>query len=610
VIASILVGEKGHLVGEREKGVKREKGVRQHILILLKNSPLPGDFCFPWAVRLANSPSMSLPSFDTQATLFGSVASLTPGLFSETDRYKLFAQKVWPVLAAKRSALETCYVATNGRKAFEPVALLGVLIFQFLERAPDRQAADLVRYHLGWKLALNLEVCEQGFHPTTLTTFRDRVTNNQQAKLAFDAVLEALQAEGLVAKRGRQRLDSTHVLGLVARLSKLECVRETLRLALEELAPLLAEAERPDFWAQFWERYVESKLDYQSTESVLKDKQRQAGEDVWRLLQWLEPLPVRLRQARQVELLRRVFGEQYTLETNQSPVPVEKLGAGVVQNPHDPEAQWSAKGRGKARKDWVGYKVQVAESVGPKPEAKQEPPRNFLTSIVTQSAIESDDAGLPASLAAQAQSGLSAPAELYVDGAYVSAAALAQAQAEGRELLGPAQPSASNAPAGYRSEDFEVCVEERRAVCPAGQENTQCSRLEEKQTGKVSYRFEWSSHCHECPLREQCVGAGQAHRSLVVGEHHSSLQARRREQKTQAFGLRMHTRNGIEGTQSELVRAHGLRRARYRGKAKLDLQHQFMGAACNIKRWLRVLAWEVKQALEAAAAGLSGAAMA
>jgi hypothetical protein len=38
-----------------------------------------------------------------------------------------------------------------------------------------------------------------------------------------------------------------------------------------------------------------------------------------------------------------------------------------------------------------------------------------------------------------------------------------------------------------------------------------------------------------------------------------------------------------------LVRAHGLRRARYRGKAKLDLQIQFIGAACNIKRWLILL---------------------
>jgi len=30
----------------------------------------------------------------------------------------------------------------------------------------------------------------------------------------------------------------------------------------------------------------------------------------------------------------------------------------------------------------------------------------------------------------------------------------------------------------------------RQAVCPAGKTNTQCSRLEEGASGKVSYRFE------------------------------------------------------------------------------------------------------------------------
>jgi transposase len=196
-----------------------------------------------------------------------------------------------------------------------------------------------------------------------------------------------------------------------------------------------------------------------------------------------------------------------------------------------------------------------------------------------------------------------------VDGAYVCAAGLAQAKEEGRELVGPAQPSGHKG-TGYRTEDFDVSVEARRAFCPAGKESTQCSRLAEKQSGKVSYRFEWSTHCHGCALREQCVGSGQKHRTLVVGEHHTALQERRREQTTEAFSQRMHVRNGIEGTQSELVRAHGLRRARYRGKAKLDLQIQFIGAACNIKRWLRVFAWEAKMAFQAAAAPVSQAGMA
>jgi len=77
--------------------------------------------------------------------------------------------------------------------------------------------------------------------------------------------------------------------------------------------------------------------------------------------------------------------------------------------------------------------------------------------------------------------------------------------------------------------------------------------------------------------------------------NHSYLQARRAEQKTEAFRQKAKRRNAIEGTQSELVRGHGLRQARYRGKAKNALQNYFIGAACNAKRWIRRIAWDLKR---------------
>jgi hypothetical protein len=87
-----------------------------------------------------------------------------------------------------------------------------------------------------------------------------------------------------------------------------------------------------------------------------------------------------------------------------------------------------------------------------------------------------------------------------------------------------------------------------------------------------------------------------------VTEHHTFLQARRQEQKTEAFQQRLKHRNGIEGTQSELVRGHGMREARYRGLAKVKLQNYFIGAACNVKRWIRREAWKLRQAALALAA--------
>ena len=56
----------------------------------------------------------------------------------------------------------------------------------------------------------------------------------------------------------------------------------------------------------------------------------------------------------------------------------------------------------------------------------------------------------------------------------------------------------------------------------------------------------------------------------------------------------MHQRNAIEGTLSELMRGHGMRRSRYRGFGKAELQNFLIGTACNIKRWLRYLIKKAK----------------
>jgi len=536
---------------------------------------------------------MSLPSLAAQAPLF---ATLTPEFFAPEDRYRLFARQIFPLLLQARPALQKAYCDDNGRPGLEPVVLAGVTVLQYLEGMPDREALQMLRYHVGWNFALNLALGQPLFHPTSLVYFRNRLNEKKLGHVVFAQILEGLVQAGLVERRGKQRLDSTQMLGLVARMSRLECVRETLRLALEELDAKAGAFAKPGWWPLLWERYVASKLDYRTEAAALKEKMNQAGADALTLRQWVAKLSdVSLAQGRQMQLLQRVLDENFQCQGPGAPVQKEAQPTGAVHNPHEPQAQWAAKGQGKHRKEHVGYKVQVAESVTTEPLAPGEPTRSFLTGIATQPASASDEAGDEQIQQEQAAMGLELPAELYVDSAYTSGQKLAQAQAQGREIIGPVQAAPSR-DGRFSSEDFQINVEERRAKCPADKPSTQCSRLEEKESGKVSYRFEWSYHCKNCPLRPQCVGPGQAHRTLVVGQYHSHLQARRQEQKTEAFKERSRKRNAIEGTQSELVRAHGLRRARYRGIDKVRLQNYFIGAACNAKRWIRRIAWQMRQA--------------
>src|SRR5260370_2894513 len=144
-----------------------------------------------------------------------------------------------------------------------------------------------------------------------------------------------------------------------------------------------------------------------------------------------------LRYGRQVDFLREVFAQQYELKEGQNEA-VKAHASGVVRNPHDPDAQWSAKGPDKEKKSWVGYKVQVAETLPEKDAVNQ---AHFIASVVTQKASESDDPGLDQTFQDQAVSGLDRPTELYVDGAYVSASRLDQPKDGGWGLNGPAIPS-------------------------------------------------------------------------------------------------------------------------------------------------------------------------
>jgi hypothetical protein len=533
---------------------------------------------------------MTLSARDPQRSFFD-VSFLAENLFDDRNPYELFRREILPALVAQREPLAAMYCADNGRPPLDPVLVAGVTLLQFMEKAPDRQAVERLRMHLGWKHALGLAVDYAGFHATSLVYFRQRLLEHQQSRVLFDALLQGLEGRGLVKRRGKQRLDSTPILGLVADMSRLEVSRETVRLFLEMLERAGRLAELPE-GAALRERYLDSDvLWHQLSKEALAEKFRQTGQDMRALLAWVEDQKD-LRTHEKTQLLRRVFGEQFEV-TPAGPAVRPREDSGTVQNPHDPEAQWAAKDTDK-KTAWVGYKAQIAETVPEEtgPKAPGEPTRAFLTEVTTTEAIVSDLEGCVRLEQQQEQHGLGRADTKYVDGAYVTDDTLAQAAAEGRELLGPARPSCNTRSQGFTTEQFDISVAERRAICPAGHPSTQCSRLENQQTGQIQYRFEWSYHCDDCPRRAQCTQAGRGRRAVVVGAYHDFLQARRREMQTPAFQEQMHHRNAIEGTISEFTR-NGGRRTRYRGLDKTALANYFHGAALNAKRWIRLMQYRL-----------------
>jgi len=518
-------------------------------------------------------------------------------LFEAGSPYRLFREKVLPLLEKARPTLEGMYCATNGRPPTPPVLMAGVLLLQYIENVPDRVAAEQARLHLGWKYALKLKVNDAGFHATGLTRFRDRLHAHEQARLVFDTILGGLQEAGLVRDDGPTRLDSTHVLGVVAHLSRLDKARETLRLALKEIAGQEAQAGWAE-WEALWGRYGH-RAGYERDRTVEQHRQRLAevGEDAARVIAWLEAQPKAVRDGEQAALLRRVFGEQFEIVQERMEVrPAEPAQA--VRNPHDPEMQWSAKD--PARKTaWIGTKAQVLETVKDKtPQPKGMPTPNFILDIVTTRATASDYEGRELLEAQQQAQGRPLSPETHVDAGYVSDDTLAQAKSEGRELIGPARPCRKDD--GLHGADaFDIHIAERTATCPAGRESVKCCRIHDAYQKAEYYRFHWGRQCAACAQRSACTKAQE--RTVCVGLHHDALQERRLQMKDPAFQAKLRLRNAIEGTISELAR-NGMRRSRYRGLVKTAFANLMHGAAVNVKRWFRRLAWRMKQAETAAQA--------
>lgn len=169
-----------------------------------------------------------------------------------------------------RDVLGTLYSAedfadlfpTRGQPAEAPWRLALVTVLQFVEGLPDRQAADAVRSRLDWKYALSLELSDPGFDHTVLSEFRTRLVAGGAEERLLDLVLEQARARGWLTERGKQRTDSTQVLAAVRALTRLECVGETLRHALNVLAEVAPEWLRARAQPEWVERYAHRVEEY------------------------------------------------------------------------------------------------------------------------------------------------------------------------------------------------------------------------------------------------------------------------------------------------------------------------------------------------------------
>ncbi len=177
-----------------------------------------------------------------------------------------------------------------------------------MEGLTDRQAADAVRTRIDWKYLLGLELCDPGFDHTVLSEFRARLLVHGAERRLFDVVLALAQTRGLLQAGGRQRSDSTHVLGKVHVLGRYELVVETLRHALDALAEAAPDWLRAHVTPAWVDRYGLRASGFPWPKGASSRKQwiADTGADGMALLAALnaQDAPAQLRQLPALETMR------------------------------------------------------------------------------------------------------------------------------------------------------------------------------------------------------------------------------------------------------------------------------------------------------------------
>jgi len=488
----------------------------------------------------------------------------------------------------------------GGQPGLPPWRLALVTIMQFRENLADRQAAEAVRARIDWKYLLSLELTDSGFDFSVLSEFRDRLLAGSAEEILLDQLLERCCAAGLLTARGQQRTDSTHVLGAIRVLNRLELVAETLRAALNAVAtvaPAWLQAVTPLAWYERYSRRIEESRLPKDT-AAREAYAQMVGEDGVQFLDALEApdAPQEARALPVIATLRRTWQRHYDRTVD------ERAGAAGgaahrvrfkanrelppaaegIESPYDAEARY----RHKRDTAWTGYMVHVSETCEP-----TEP--HLLTHVHTTPASVHEAQCTEPIQQALVDKG-TPPQDHLVDAAYISAALLVSSREEQDIILrGPTRPSQgwqTQVEGAYGPEQFVVDWDQHQVRCPQGHLSTAWWEHGGGQGSRPIIVQFATQTCAPCPVRAACTRATHRGRRLGLPPRaEAEAVADARAWSASAEGKAQYAqRAGIEGTLSQGVRAFGLRRTRYGGVAKTHLQHVAIAAAINVDR---IVAW-------------------
>jgi len=444
----------------------------------------------------------------------------------------------------------------RGRPSVPADVIATVMVLQALEGLSDRDAIGQLRNSISWKVAAGRSLTDEGFHPTVLTLWRNKLRVSDRPQRIFDAVREVIDATNILAGKTRRALDSTVLDDAVTRqdaiMQLVAQIRKVRRLVPAAKAlTLTAHDYDNDLGKPACAWNDRADIDRVVTELVT---------DAHTILAALEGVNLDDVQAEAVGLLALVAGQDVEPGDEDGSWRIAQVTRpDRMVSVNDPESR-------HVHKTTSNYRDGFKAHIGVEPD----------TGLITACELTAGNVG-DAQAAPELLTGETAPVEVLADSAYGSGQFRAHLAEHGHTATIKPIPLRPAVPDGFSVDDFTIDLTAMTATCPNGITVTISVR------GYATF----GAKCRDCPLRERCTTAADG-RTVKINEHHDLLAAARAHALTAAFSepYRQH-RPMVERSIAWLVRRGG-RKVRYRGIARNHIWFAHRCAAVNLRRLINL----------------------
>jgi IS5 family transposase len=436
----------------------------------------------------------------------------------------------------------------RGRPSVPADVIATAMVLQALEGLSDREAIAALRTDLRWKVAAGLALDDEGFHPTVLTLWRNKLRQSGRPERIFDAVRSVIAETGVLKGKVRRALDSTVLDDAVATQDTvtqlIAAIRRVLRLvpaaaALELMGHDYSDPGKPRI---AW--------DDDDARSQLVTG---LVHDALAVLAAVDGLDLDQPATEAVGLLALVAGQDVEPGDQQGSWRIaQRTAKDRVISTVDPDSRHIHK---TVRAYRNGYKAHVVVE-----------PTTGLICGQRLTAGNAPDGPTGVELMEHEPKAR----QVLADSAYGSGETRAALKQRRHRLAIKPWPTADTGRFGR--DDFTVDHTARTVTCPAGHTVTL----------SAANNAVFERHCHGCPLRSNCTTARDG-RILRLTPHDTELVEARRAWRDGDFADDYRQfRPMVERSLAWLVRPG--RRVAYRGLARNRIWLAHRAAAVNLQR--------------------------